>query len=133
MSITLTRASVPDNPVSENQHTWPLKVTCVSTIDGIPSEIFVYHVPQAGTLNGGVEGDIFEAVASVHQLNEIGKQPALTGNRQVPYYRSAQLLFQCRSQKEADDLWQAVLEDVEELKDNFNSALSLRVEATVVI
>ena len=55
--ISLTRYAMP--VVGVHQHVWPLKVVAVSTIEGIPNEIFVYHIGTSGI------PERFEAVSSV--------------------------------------------------------------------
>lgn len=123
MAITLTRSKVTPEVVSGAQHVWPLRVTAVSSLSGLPSEIFVYHANMDSDQINDL--DIFECVASVPQLDEIGTA-AVPANPDadpptdaIPYYRSATLEFGCRSAREAWELWMKIQEDVQDLVDNF--------------
>ena len=119
MILTLTRQTIETPPVK--QQTWPLVVTCVtSDATTAPSEIFVYHV------GAGVDGsDLFEVVASVQQLKEIGKNPVTVGDRKIPYFRCATMRYDCRSAAEADYLWEDIQEDAAELVENLIAAKTL--------
>lgn len=129
-NIQLVRSSLPAQ--LDNQHTWPLEVTSVS-LGAMPSEIFVYHKGQAG-VTAAYAGDVFECVASVHQLSEIGLAPSLLPDgKEVPYYRSAVLKFDCRSAEEADDLWNKIIEDTVDLVNNYLAAADLVVSSTINI
>jgi len=123
MSLKLQRSALPGN-IGPGQHTWPLKVVATSTTDGLPSDIFVYHAGQSGAIT---PGDEFWCVASVHQLNELGLAPVAggAGKPAIPLYRSATLLFDCRSAEEAEELWQTIQQEGEELVINFNARLQL--------
>jgi hypothetical protein len=133
MSYTVTRSAVQEQEF-HGRHTWPLQMTVAST-DGclVPAEIFVYH---AGQQNGAYQGDVFECVASVHQLQELGTDPAVYAeethgvdkDKRVPYYRTSVLLFHCRSAGEADDLYTSVMEDINDLINNFNCLQNLTTE-----
>jgi hypothetical protein len=101
-----------------NQHVWPLKVTATSNQAGLSSKMFVYHAEWG---DDPYVGDIFECVASVQQMTEIPEdEPGLgEGENQMPYYRTAELLFHCRSPEEAEDLLEKVQADVKDLLQNY--------------
>ena len=128
MTVTLTRDALAEATMV-NQHVWPLKVVAARVDPTFPSEIFVYHSAVDSS-----EGDVFEAVASVQQLSELGLAPVVVDTlTTVPYYRSATLLFYCRSQHEADELWEKVLDDVNDLIENFNAARNLKASEVVTL
>lgn len=130
-NITLTRGGLAHEIVGD-QHTWPLKVTATSGLAGLPSEIFVYRRGQQG--QAAYAGDVFENVASVHELGELGTVPSLLPNGQaVPFYRSDTLIFHCRSAEEAEDLWACVVEDAASLVRNFVALQNLVTAGTSVI
>jgi len=132
MSLTLTRQSVTDQAAVGNQHVWPLGVTAVSTTDGLASEIFVYHAAMGDDPVNSL--DLFECVASLPQMYEIGLSPILhEGEYSVPYYRSSIATFACRSAEDADSLWVKIQDDATDLHNNFNYFESLSTEETVVI
>ncbi len=130
MSLSLVREALSIEEPVPGQHVWPLKVTATSTTDGLPSEIFVYH---SALDDDPLFGDLFECVASVHQLDEIGTEPVEDNGdgTSIPYYRSDELQFNCRSAAEAEDLWIKVQADVLDLVNNFNARDSLVEEETV--
>ena len=137
MSITLTRRSVPAAPLEGERHTWPLEVVAESHEEGIPSEIFVYHLGAANMISeeDPYPGDRFECVASVHQLSTI---PALDPedpgeSSQVPFYRTATLFFHCLSPDDAASLWEKVQADVNDLIVNFRAVDLLAEDASVDI
>ena len=132
MAITLTKATAAPELISGRQHVWPLQVVAVSDTTDLPSEIFVYHASMDDDqLN---DMDIFECVASVEQLDELGTTPveADPGNgvEAVPYYRSDTLLFGCRSATELEELWEKIKEDVVDLHLNFMYYQDLQTEET---
>ena len=124
INITLKRESLITYEQA-NQHVWPLKAT--ATAVGIEPEIFVYHAAVAGSPE---TTDVFECIASVSQMQEI---PKAKPSADTPYYRTASLLFVCRSAAEADELWANILEDVQELVQNTGALAALQDEETVVI
>jgi hypothetical protein len=138
MSITLTRRSIsPEHFVAGEQHTWPIEIVAVSNDAAIPSEIFVYHVGAADvvTSQDPYPGDLFECVASVHQLNTIPvNDPETPGvDSQNPFYRTAKLFFHCLTLKDADKLWTNVQADVKDLIENFEAAQNLMDDEAVTV
>ena len=118
-SIKLTRFAVNPAALPDwQQQAWPLVVT--ASAFNMPSEIFVYHVGMPGD---PIPGDRFECVASVPQLAELPKYQGISVSLVdgIPFYRSSQLEFACRSAKEADDLWQAIIEEVNSLVANYSA------------
>lgn len=97
----------------EGTHAWPMEVSA-NTPEGAPDAIFVYH---ASGDDDPYEGDVFEAVASVQQIRDLPENaPAHDDNGQlVPYYRKAKAVFMTRSPSEAEELWQAIIDDVDDL------------------
>jgi hypothetical protein len=134
MGLRLTRqavvefASATEFPVAL-QHTWPLRVTATVTPAGeFPPEIFVYH---AANLNGKTEQDEFVAVASVQQLDELPVGNAYSpdilssNNLSIPFYRKNEVLFHCRSAAEAEELWEKIKADAEDLVANYLATTAL--------
>lgn len=126
MSLTLTRSGITLEESVPGQHTWVLSVVAES--EEIPSEIFVYHWRGSDP----IVGDIFECVASVHQLDEITLEPQDFGDgTSIPYYRSDTLTFNCRSPQEMEDLWVQIQADALDLLNNFRARESLDNQETV--
>lgn len=124
--MKLTREGIPNFP-GPNQHTWPLKVTALAgQNEGLPSEIFVFHVDATN-------GDKFEAIASLHQIYLLGTVPDMASNPAVPYYRAAVVELQMLSQSSADELWQKIQRDVQDLVTNYKAGLTLQVLEEVTI
>lgn len=121
--ISLTRSGL-DTEDKEGQHVWPLKVIATSSETGLGSKIFVYHAAMS---DDAYEGDIFECVASMQQMKDIPEDsPALEDDTYVvPYYRTNSFVVDCRSPEEAEELWEAVKEDVGDLITNFRSLATL--------
>lgn len=138
MSIVLTKYAAPlDGVINGDKHTWPMRVTATSTTDGLPSEIFVYHVGAATMVapNDPHPGDRCEAIASVHQLQELpAGAPPNPGEASVtPYYRSASAFFHCHSMTEYERLWGVIQDDARDLLENFMAMQALVAEETVSI
>lgn len=114
-----------------NQHAWGLKITALGS-GGAPSDIFVYQRAKAGD----TRGDLFVAVASVSQLQELGvNEPALPEDpaEQMPYYRRSEAVFVCRHADEADETWDKVEGDVQALVANLTAAETFSEVAKVDI
>lgn len=124
-NITLTRTGLEGNEFN-GQHVWPLNITATLPAGSVlPSaKLFVYHASMSDDI---YEGDLFECVASVQQMNDIPDDtPAVEdGEYTVPYYRSNMLNFHCRSPEEVDILWEDIQEDVTDLVNNYTSAATL--------
>lgn len=116
-------------------HTFPFKVTVTaSSGEAMSPKIFVYHA-NSMVKGEASDADLFEAVASVHQLMELppdkpAYDPALP-DKYYPYYRTSVLLFHCRSEEEAEELWLKVQEDIGDLTRSFAAATALRVVEAV--
>ena len=117
--LTLTRYALQAIPNLNyvGQHTWPLKVVCTAAAGGTMSpKIFVFHSKNTSE---ATTGDVFEAVASVHQLAGLPEnQPTYTAENSTPYYRLSEFTWHCLSPVEADDLWAKVKEDFLDLIEN---------------
>ena len=124
--IALTRYAMP--VIALHRHVWTLKVVAVSSIEGIPNEIFVYHI---GTSN---IPDRFEAVSSVANLSMYGTLPQSVGtDSQIPFYRSDTATHDCLSESDMEDLWQRIQDDVAELIANFNAKMAMTPAETVTL
>ena len=126
-NIKLTRYTAAPNalPLSEQQ-CWPVTIVAVGV--GISSKVFVYRGAQQGDPFGG---DAFSCVASVNQLYELPEDTGYVGDElQIPFYRRNTLELFCRSQVEADYIWQVVNEDITNLLNNFNLMSALQGTAT---
>ncbi len=133
--ITITRLSSSATFDDNQQHTWLLKViVTASSGDGLGAKIFVYHAANKQAVS---DADVFEAVASIHQMNEIpADAPTFVqgdAEKCIPYYRLSTLTFDCRSAEEAELLWTQVLEDIEDLAANFKARTTLQTEETVTV
>ncbi len=120
----------PDLQAPRSSKAWPLVILAAAT--DMPSEIFVYKaIPAASP----IPGDIFEVVASVSQMYELpaSRGVSVTRDTAVPFYRSRQLEFVCRSPEEAQELIEHVTEDVESLVANWNAALNLNTISQVTV
>lgn len=130
MSLTLQRAKsayvFDQDSSAEHQHVWPVRVTAVSTSEGLPSAIFVM---QRGDAAGGYQGDVFAAVASVSQLGELDT----AASAGIPFYRTASVDINCRSPQEAADLWALIREDAIDLFNNWLASTLLVADETVEI
>jgi hypothetical protein len=130
MSLVLTRGSVPAGSVPNNAHLFPIRIVAASGTEGVPSEIFVYHRPPLSAPDDS-SADIFEAVASASQVEELGLEPVEADEENevesVPFYRSDTCLFYCRTPAEAQDLWERIKEDAEDLVENIRAAAGLSV------
>lgn len=131
MSFTVTRKSLK-GATFQGQHSWPLEATVVSTGGSPPPEIFVYKTGQDG--QAAYAGDVFENIASVHDMAEYGLQPThMENGKFVPFYRRSDLIFHCRDANEADNLWTDILEDIKALLKNQAALASLGVEEVVIL
>lgn len=138
MSIELTRSSLnSEHFVAGDRHTWPIRIVATSNLEGLPSEIFVWHVGAADSVTDldPYPGDLFECIASVHQLSSIpANDPETPGpDSQNPFYRTNVLFFHCLSLKDADELWANVQDDVLDLIENWQAAQNLVDDETVTI
>jgi hypothetical protein len=129
-NITLTRESVTSFE-GNGRHVWPLKVTAVSTVPDLDSNIFVYHY------SGGADpyqGNVFECVASLPQMHDIPvNAPDMSVDEVVPYFRRSTLFVVCRSPDEADAVWTSVQADVQDLIDNHRALSRLDTTETVTL
>lgn len=129
MSLTLTREAISTPPTDE-QHAWVLKVTAVSTTPDLDSEIFVFR--SAGTADP-YNGDSFECIASLSQMEELTLAPVTVGDAQIPFYRSDVLELVFRSPEELEYYWGEIKADAVDLHENFNAAANLTSVETYVI
>jgi hypothetical protein len=125
--IRLTRYSA--KPMLQGaQHVWPVKIVAEG-LNGAPSAIFVY----AKAKEGDPLGDEFQCMASVPQLDEISTTGPIVENKttQVPYYRTNTASFNTRTAEEADEVWQSLLEDAQNLAINLDAAADFQAVAVV--
>lgn len=101
-----------------NRHVWPLKVAVVSLTQELTNNIFVFHAALQDDLYCG---DVFECVASVQQLTDLPENKAAydDNGQLVPYYRTNSLIFNARTPAEAEELWEAIKDDTEDLARNW--------------
>ena len=122
ITIKLTRFAIKQKPVG-NQHVWVLGIKAFGI--GIPSEIFVHKVDDP---NIPLEGDHFENIASVNDLNEFPKIRNVflkEGDFQIPFYRQDYVEMWLHSADEADQAYEIVKSHVKELLANFVATLAL--------
>ena len=128
-SIELTREIVKPAKDPIRKHVWPVRITAKGS--GIDSKIFVYH---AAMDDDPLLGDIFEAVASVLQLNEVPPdKPATLDGVVIPFYRLSVLEYDARSAEQAEHIWAVVQEDADDLSKNFDSAKNLEGIEVVIV
>jgi hypothetical protein len=104
MSLTITRQSVV-TPTIDNQHSWPLKITSISNTPNLPSEIFVF---RAAMNDDPYNGDAFQCVASLSQIEELTTSPVSTDENYIPFYRSDTLNLVFRSVEELQYYWNEI-------------------------
>jgi len=125
--IRLTRYAA--KPMQQGQqHVWPVKIVAEG-LNGAPSDIFVY----AKAKDGDKQGDVFQCMASVPQLEEIATTGPLviSATIQTPYYRTNTALFVTRTVEEADEVWNSLLEDAQNLALNLDAVANLESIAVV--
>lgn len=123
-NIKLTRFISEDESLPDAQRqAWPVSILAEG-ID-IDDHIFVYHV---GKQDDPLQGDKFEAVASVNQMFELPKNQgtSLTIETGIPFYRSNILEYVARSAEEAERIWKEIVKEVDLLVRNWDSASRLR-------
>lgn len=120
--LTLTRTKSDfqhdSHALSTEQHTWSMRIVCSSNEPGLGSAIFIM---QRGDSESGFQGDTFAAIASIHQMDDLG----LVATEEVPYYRTNTLNIDCRSAEEAENLWDIVKQDAGDLVKNHRSKSTL--------
>lgn len=101
-----------------NRHVWPLRVSVTSLQPGLTNNVFVFHAALQDDLYCG---DVFECVASVQQLNDLPENKAAydDNGKLVPYYRTNTLVFNARTPLEAEELWDAIKDDTQDLARNW--------------
>ena len=129
MAFTITRTPLFAELNADNQHLWRLSAQVVSDDLDLPSEVFVYHVLPAGS----DIGEVFECVASVPQLSEIGTAPVSEGETIVPYYRRNSFTLDCRSPEEAQQVWMRIKEDLQDLLSNYQANAEMVLSETEVL
>ncbi len=123
-NIKLTRfASTDDLIPPALRSAWPVAILAQGT--AMDDAIFVY---QVGKSDDPIPGDKFECVASVNQMFELPKTQgvSLTTETGIPFYRTNVLQFVARSASEAERIWVDVVQEVQLLVANYNSALTLK-------
>lgn len=132
-SISIKRYAVDYDKIGGRnpQHVWPLKVETTSSVTGLSSKVFVYHSTMG---RDPYQGDSFECVASLQQMTELPEDVPMTlEGKVIPYYRKNICEFNCRSAEEADELWAAVIENVQILVSNYRASKELEVQETVEV
>lgn len=133
MDITLQREGLAVQEV-QGQQVWPLKITATLAAGAsMPSaKIFVYHANMG---DDAYQGDIFECVSSIQQYYELPVNAAVAEGADyvVPYYRLDFVQLNCLSPEEADELWDSIVTDVEDLIRNFYAKDDLTVSETITL
>jgi hypothetical protein len=126
-TIRLTRYTA--KPMLQGQqHVWPIKIVAEG-LNGAPSAVFVY----ARAKDGDKQGDVFQCMVSVPQLEEISTvgPVVIDTTTQTPFYRTNIAQFVTRSPEEADEVWNSLLEDAQNLALNLDAVADL--ESMVVV
>ena len=112
--LNITRSST--TPTSfRGKHAYQMEVTSVSTIVNLGSKILVKH------FGAGIDGsDIFSCVASLPQMQELPEDaPGAEGSDGYPFYLVDSVTFVGYTLEELDTLWDKIVEDAQDLIDNF--------------
>jgi hypothetical protein len=118
-----------ESTTESDVHVWRLTASVLSQDSDVTSAIFVYHVMPAGSETE----EIFECVASVPQLSQIGLEPVDDGETQIPYYRRDDLVLDFRSAEEAYEVWETIRNDIIALANNLSAAAALSATITEVV
>ncbi len=128
--FTVTRKA--SQPPSGDRSAWRLELTVAALQPTVlPAEIFVYH--RVRNYGGHPSYDIFECVASLQQIGEIGLTPITTGANPVPYYRRATLTLDFRHADELELHYSRIVSDIEHLAANAAAAATLVTQAVTTI
>lgn len=127
-AIRLIRFQPSVSPL--RQHSWNIKVQAEGR-EGAPSEIFVYSRGKPGDSMG----DIFQCVASLSQIEELATTAPTVIDEvtQIPFYRTAEATFVCRSAEEMEDIWSKIQQDTFDLLQNLSAAESLAATVAVEV
>lgn len=129
MGITLTFEAIADPEIAKPS--WPLRVTAVSGIEGLDSNIFVFHaqLPDAASA-----GDMCEAVASIIQMNELPVDaPTEIDGNPIPFYRKDSAEFHFHTSDALDEAIEIIKEDVASLIRSFNTFALIQEQQVVLI
>jgi hypothetical protein len=131
--ITLVREGLAVQEIN-GQQVWPLKITASLAAGAtMPSaKIFVYHASMG---DDAYQGDVFECVSSIQQYYELPEDAAVAEGVDyvVPYYRLDFVQLNCLSPLEADELWDDIVSDVEDLINNFTAKDNLTTSETITL
>jgi len=97
-----------------------LKLDCTVAPAGWSNSIFVFHANAGPTAADGSHNDLFSAVCSLSQIDELG----LAAQVERPFYRQPSVTLLLRSEQEAMDVWTAIADDVQDLVDNARAQLA---------
>lgn len=125
--IKLIREEVSLKKGNECNRNWPIKVTAESDIDGLDSNIFVYH---AADENDPIEGDTFSNVASLQDMESlpIGAPAEVEGDiteDYVPYYRTNEVELNCHNLNDAARIWSVIKRDAALLVREYKKSINL--------
>jgi hypothetical protein len=133
MDFSIQKATLEPENIN-GQQVWPLKVTVTLTGEAVmPSaKVFVFHARMD---DDPYQGDVFECVSSLTQYYEIPPDAPTyeDSNYVVPYYRKESVQINCLTAEEAVDCWEIILDDLNDLVNNFYAARTLNNIATVEI
>ena len=140
--IRLTRATT-ETPDLDTTCVWPLTVTAdivkwstddppvlvVDTDSLLSPAIFVYHCG----ITGDPDSDVFEAVASPIQLEQLpATRPTADALLTQPYYRQSSATIYCAYAQQAYDLWQELKVEAAILAEEWSRAQTLATTDTYV-
>lgn len=113
-TVELTRSDATDVTFN-GRHAYQVSVAAVSTFSGLSSKVLVVHS------GAGVDGnDIFSCVASLPQMQDLPEDSVGTeGTDGYPFYRVDSINFLGYTIEELDSLWVKIIEDTQDLVDNF--------------
>lgn len=129
MGITLTFEAIDDAEIGKLS--WPLRISALSTEEGLDSNIFVFH---AQTIEGASPGDMCESVASIVQMNELPiDEPTVIDGDPIPFYRKSSAEFHFHTSDALDDAIEIIKEDVASLLRAFRTFNLIQEQQVVTI
>lgn len=114
---------------------WPIKVTAVSEIEDLDSNIFVYH---AADPDDPIQGDTFSNVASLQDMESlpVGAPTSVDGDNTedyVPYYRTDSVELNCHNLVDMNRIWTIIKRDTSSLVREYKFSIELKADETYEI
>jgi hypothetical protein len=129
MGITLTFDAIDDNEIGKLS--WPLRVSASSDVEGLDSNIFVFH---AQSVEAATPGDMCEAVASIVQMNELPvDEPTEIDGFPIPFYRKSEAEFHFHTSDALDEAIEIIKEDTASLLRAFRTFELIQEQQVVII